>query len=183
MKVLIKLFKTEMTLIALILSLIFWGLTMSFLAFQNNSQVILIGKTKEGFKIIKATDKEDKSSSSLEAVNFIRHFIALTFNFDKKSYVKHISLAGDLMSEKLWNKKEPEFKKTASFIKTKNIIQSSELISITKQSNTYEAKVISYLFKNGNLTKKNKTIVLSLTTNQRSFENPWGYNVSEFKVK
>ena len=182
MKTLIKLFKFEMTLISLIIALLFWGLSMSFLAFQNKSQVLLIGKTKEGFKLIKADD-ETQDKGSLEALNFIRHFIGLTFNYDSKSYVRHISLAGDLMSENLWDNKEPEFKKQASFIKKNKISQSSELLSVTRKSNQYEVEVINYLFKNGNLTKGNKIIILSLTHNQRSFENPWRYNVSDFKIK
>ena len=183
MKILIKLFKFEMILISLIITLLFWGLTTSFLAFQNKSQVVLIGKTKEGFKLISGlADKEDKGS--LEAVNFIRHFIALAFNFDKKSYVQHISLAGDLMSESLWNTKKPEFKETAGFIKKNKIIQSSELISIKKLSaNKYEVEIISYLFKKENLTKKNKIIIMSLIHNKRSIENPWRYHVSEFEIK
>ena len=166
--------------VSLVAGLFLWGLIMSFLAFQNKSQVILIGKTDEAYKLI--TEQEDKGS--LEAINFIRHFIALTLNFDEKSYIKHISLAGDLMSENLWSKKKTEFKELASFVKKNKVIQTSELLSIKKTAtNNYLVEIKSYLFKNEILTEKNKTILISLTQNQRSYENSWGYNVSKFEIK
>ena len=183
MKALIWLYKNEMFLVVLILSLFLWGLTMSWLAFKNESQVILIGKTETAYKIISPQD-ENKDKTSLKALNFIRHFIALTFNFDEESYIRNISLAGDLMSENLWNKKEAEFKETASFIKKNKVIQSSELLSLKKlNSSQYSAEIKNYIFKNGNLTKGNKTLIISLSKNERSMENPWSYNVSDFKVK
>ena len=180
MKTLISIYKNEMFLLTLITSLFLWGLTMSFLAFKNESEVILIGKVDEGFKII--TEKEDKGS--LEAINFIRLFIALMLNFDEQSYIRYISEAGDLMSESLWNKKHTEFKELASFIEKNKVIQSSQILSITKlKTNQYEVEVKNSLFKNGNLTEESKTIIIFLTENERSMENPWSYNVLDIEIK
>ena len=179
MRLLLQLYKNEFILFFLIGGLFLWGIVTSLLAFQNKTHVVLIGKTGNSYQLI--TEKE---KDPLEIENFLRHFIALTLNFDEKSYKRHISLAGDLMTESLWVKKETEFKEMAGFIKKYKVIQSSEILQIQKiKSNQYEVKVRNYLFKKGLLTEKEKHILLSLTKNERSFENPWSYSVSNVKVK
>ena len=101
------------------------------------------------------------------------------------SYRKHISLAGDLMTEELWKRKKPEFKEMAGFIKKYKVIQSSELLEIQRvKASEYKAKVRSYLFKKGVLKEADKIIsLLSLIENKRSYENPWRYSVSNVEVK
>ena len=179
MKLFWLIYKNETALLVLIISLFLWGLVVSLLAFKNKAQVVLIGKTKDSYQII---DSEEKDP--VETSNFIRHFIALTLNFDKESYKRHISLAGDLMTESLWEKKELEFKEMFNFIKKNTVIQSSEILKIQKvKSNLYEIKIRNYLFKKGNLTEKDKLILLSLTENQRSYENPWRLSVSRIEIK
>ena len=152
MKFLIKLYKSEMILFFFIGSLFLWGTVTSLLAFKNKTQVFLIGKTDESYQLI--TDEE---KAPLETGNFIRHFLALILNFNDESYKKHISLAGDLMTERLWEKKKSEFIKMADFIKKNKVTQSAEILKIQKvKSNLYEATIKNYLFKNGLLTEKNK---------------------------
>ena len=179
MKVFLAIYKNEMALTAFIGGLICWGTIASFLAFKNKSQVILIGKTKNSYQLI-----EKETKDTLEIENFIRHFLGLTLNFDEKSYKRNISLAGDLMTEILWKKKKPEFKEMAGFIKENKVVQSSELLGIKKlKTNHYEVKVKNYLFKKGILKEKKKTLSLSLTGNERSFENPWRYSVENIEVR
>ena len=108
----------------------------------------------------------------------------LTLNFNNESYKRHISLAGDLMTENLWKKKKPKFIQMAGFIKKNKVTQSTEVLKIQKiKNNLYEVKVRNYLFKNGILTEKDKLILLSLTKNQRSYENPWRHSVSNVEIK
>lgn len=179
MKLLIQLYKKEIAVISLIVSLFLWGVVTSYLAFQNKSQVVLIGKTDESYQLIK-----DEKETPIETGNFIRHFLALSLNFNDESYKRHISLAGDLMTEDLWRKKKPEFIQMTSFIKKNKVTQSVEILKIQKaKSNLYEIEVKNYLFKNGILTEKNKLISLSLIDNQRSYENPWRHSVSDIEVK
>ena len=179
MKLLMLIYKNEIVYFFLIISLFLWSLFTTFLAFQNKAQVLLIGKTNNSYQII-----ENEEKSPIETTNFIRHFIALTLNFDKKSYQKHISMAGDLMTDALWNQKNDEFKEMAGYIKEQNVIQSSEILSIKKQKrNLFEVKIRNYLFKKSVLTETDKFILLSLTENKRSYENPWSYSVSGIKVK
>lgn len=179
MKLLIQLYKKEMAVISLIVSLMLWGIMSSYLAFQNKSQVVLIGKTDETYQLI-----TDEKTTPIETGNFIRHFLSLTLNFNNGSYKKHISLAGDLMTEELWKKKKPEFIQMAGFIKKNKVTQSAEILKIQKvKSNLYEIEVRNYLFKNSILTEKDKLILLSLTPNQRSYENPWRHSVANVEVK
>ena len=179
MKLLIRLYKQEIAVFSLITSLMLWGVVASYLAFKNNSQVVLIGKTGNSYQLITEEEK-----TPIETGNFIRHFLALTLNFNDGSYKRHISLAGDLMTEELWQKKKSEFTQMASFIKKNKVTQSAEILKIQKtEKGFYEVKVRNYLFKNGILTEKDKLILLSLTENQRSFENPWRLSVSSVEVK
>ena len=179
MKLLIRLYKNEIAVLSLIISLMLWALVTSYLAFKNNSQVFLIGKTGDSYQLI-----VDEEMTPIETGNFIRHFLALTLNFNDESYNRHISLAGDLMTEKLWLKKKPEFIKMAGFIKKNKVTQSAEVLKIQKtEKGFFEVKVRNYLFKNGILTEKDKLILLSLVDNERSFENPWRLSVSSVEVK
>lgn len=178
MKLLIWLYKQEIGLFSLIVSLFLWGVVASILAFKNNSQVVLIGKTGGSYQLI--TDEE---ITPTETGNFIRHFLSLTLNFNDESYRRHISLAGDLMTEELWRKKKPELIQMASFIKKNKVTQSAEILKIEKKKGFYEVKVRNYLFKNGILTEKDKLILLSLIENQRSYENPWRHSVTSVEVK
>ena len=179
MKKLLTIYKNQTVLISLIISLMLWGIVVGILAFQNKEKVILIGKVDGSYQLI-----EDNRKDPSETENFIRHFLSLTLNFDRRSYKRNISLAGDLMTEKLWQKKKPEFKEMAGFIKENQVIQSSELLEIKKaKTNQYEVKVRNYLFKKGILSEKDKLLSLSLTGNKRSYENPWRYSVSKIEVK
>ena len=179
MKLLIQLYKNEIAVFSLISILFIWGVVASWLAFQNKAHVILIGKTGESYQLI-----VDEEQTSLEIGNFIRHFTALTLNFNNESYKRHISLAGDLMTEDLWKKKKPEFIQMASFIKKNKVTQSTEVLKIQKvKNNLYEVKVRNYLFKNGILIEKDNLILLSLTENKRSYENPWRHSVSNVEIK
>ena len=179
MKKLLTIYKNQTVLVSLIISLMLWGIVVGILAFQNKEKVILIGNVDGSYQLI-----EDNRKDPLETENFIRHFLGLTLNFDERSYKRNISLAGDLMTEKLWQKKKPEFKEIAGFIKENQIIQSSELLEIKKaKTNHYEVKVRNYLFKKGILSEKDKLLSLSLTENKRSYENPWRHSVSSIEVK
>ena len=179
MKFLWLIYKQETLFIYLITGLFLWASVTSYLAFQNKTQVILIGKIGNSYQLI-----TDEKKEPIEVGNFIRHFLALTLNFDEGSYRKHISLAGDLMTEGLWDKKKIEFKEMAGFIKKHKVIQSSEVLSIKKiKTSQYEIKIKNYLFKKGVLTEKTKLVLLSLIDNKRSFENPWRYSVSSIEVK
>ena len=171
--------KNDIILIALIGSLTLWSFFASILAFQNKTRIVLIGKVGTSYQLITEVEKDPE-----ETINFIRHFLALTLNFDERSYQRHISLAGDLMTENLWKKKKSEFKEMAGFIKNKKVIQSSTILNITKiKTNQYEVKIRNYLFKKGFLTEKDKLILLSLAQNQRSYENPWSYSVANVEIK
>ena len=179
MKLLIQLYKKEMAVSSLIVSLFLWGIMSSYLAFQNKSQVVLIGKTDESYQLI-----TNEKTTPIETGNFIRHFLALSLNFNDESYKRHISLAGDLMTEDLWKKKKSEFIQMAGFIKKNKVTQSAEILKIQKaKSNLYEIEVRNYLFKNGILTEKDKLILLSLIENQRSYENPWRHSVANVEIK
>ena len=172
-------YKNEMVFLILITILFLWGVVSTILAFQNKEKVFLIGKTNGSYHLIENEPKEP-----LETENFIRHFLALTLNFDEKSYKEHISIAGDLMTDSLWFEKKNEFTEMAGFITKNQVIQSSEILSITKQtSNLFEVKIRNYLFKKGVLTKTEKILFLSLVENKRSYENPWRHSVSNIKVK
>ena len=179
MKLLIRLYKNEIAAFSLVISLMLWGMVASYLAFKNNSQVVLIGKTENSYQLI-----VNEEITPIETGNFIRHFLALTLNFNDESYKRHISLAGDLMTEEFWQKKKSEFIQMAGFIKKNKVTQSVEILKIQKaKKGFYEVEVRNYLFKNGILTEKNKLILLSLTENQRSFENPWRHSVASVDVK
>ena len=179
MKFFMLFYKNELAVISLIISLFIYGSVTSFLAFKNKAQVILIGKTGNTYQLI-----TDEKKDPIETRNFIRHFLALTLNFDEQNYKRHISLSGDLMTKRLWETKKAEFKEMADFIKQNKVIQSSEVLSIKKIRNyRYEIKLKNYLFKKGVLTKKTKLILLSLTDNKRSFENPWRHSVSNIEIK
>ena len=172
-------YRNEIVFCLLIIGLVLWGAVATVSAFKNKGKTILISQTEGFYQVI-----GEKKKSPLETENFIRHFLGLTLNFDNESYRRHISLAGDLMTESLWKKKKLEFQETAGFVKKNKIIQSSEILGIKKiKANSYEVKIRNYLFKNGSMKEKNKLILLSLTESKRSFENPWRHSVSNVEVK
>lgn len=179
MKLLMLIYKNEMILCLLLLSLFLWAGLASIFAFQNKEKMILIGSTDGFYHTI-----EKSKQSSIETENFIRHFVALSLNFDKNSYRRNVGLAGDLMTDKLWREKQSEFKEMDSYIRDQKIIQSSEIVSIKKQKrNLFEIKIRNYLVKKGTLTETDKFILLSLIENKRSYENPWRHSVSNIEVK
>jgi len=97
MKELWIIYKNETVFLCFITGLFLWGVVATLLAFQNKEKVILIGKTGNSYQLI-----ENEVKTPFETENFIRHFLSLTLNFDEKSYGRHISLAGDLMTDSLW---------------------------------------------------------------------------------
>ncbi len=174
-----KLYKKEFILSSLFICLFLWASFMSILIFNQKNEILVITKDRGFFEVLKK-EKE----TNLEVQNFLRHFIGLSLNFDKNSYDKNISKAGDMMSDALWNKQRKDFIKTSFYIKENQIIQTTQIIEVKEITDrTYEIKVENIKFKKGKTDKSFKKLVIHLSNNQRNYKNPWRYYVSDIKVK
>jgi hypothetical protein len=180
MKLLFNAYQKELLVFYLILILSLWAIIASYVAITKKDHTLLVGINQNGATIISSLD--DKSELTLTK-NFLRRFIGLTYNWDHNSFRENIELAGDLMSDELWSKKLSDFKLIETRIKESDIIQSAEILGITRlDENVYEVPVKTSIIRNGRNYSEQTKIRITLKKIERNLRNPWGMeviNVSE----
>jgi len=161
----------------LILILVIWAGTSTFLLIQKKDKIVIIKVTEQGTALVNELSKEDELVSEKA---FFRRYVGLMYNYDFLSFEDNVKKVSFMLSQEFWNKASKEMQGSKKRIYQDRISQSTALTKIIKRSETeYELLTQSTVIKGPSSAQDRsfriKVIVARVT---RSSENPWGMEIA-----
>lgn len=174
--------KEWIMIIVLLFALVITGLY----ALSKKSETILIGIDDNGTRVI--TTEEDPVFKT-EVVNFIRTFVALSYNFDQDTFTDNAAKYSDLLSLDLWNQKKTDVVRAAEEIKKEPMQLSTIITKLTKDKDK-DGHEIYKVYTSQTLTRRARSdkykYLLEMQISKvakRTKENPYGYEVTRIEEK
>lgn len=166
--------------------LIFALIVTAIYAFSKKSETLIIGIDQNGTRIV--TEQEDPIFKT-EAINFIRTFVSLSYNFDQETFADNAAKYSDLLSLKLWNEKKSDILRAAEEIK-KEPLQFSTIITKIAKDKDKDSNEYYKVYTEQTITRRAKVDKLKyLVTLQiekvekRTKDNPYGFEVTFLEEK
>lgn len=172
-----KLYREEILRLGLLFVLMTWGSVASVLALQNRKEVILIGLSETGPRVI--NNEQDQLIKS-ELKVFVKSFFDNYYSFDQESYLKRLSIATDMMSNDLWESQKSKIYDVYNKIKADPLSQTYQIESLDLlDENMVEAVLLIHIEQK--LVKRTLRLKVSLKTDskERDAKNPWQFQVGE----
>ena len=168
----------EWLLVAVLLFALF---VTSVYAFSKKSETLIIGIDQNGTRVV--TEQEDPIFKT-EAINFIRTFVSLSYNFDQETFAANAAKYSDLLSLKLWTEKKSDILRAAEEIK-KEPLQFSTIITKIAKDKDKEGNELYKVYTDQTITRRAKVdklkyiVTLQIAKIQkRTKDNPYGYEVT-----
>lgn len=183
MKNVFIIFENQLIRVFFLLTLLFYSIFMSYLFFNKNEKIILIGiDNKKTFRI----ENKDNSLLKYEELNFVRYFTTLLYNYDKSTFENNVGKATEFMTDKYWSNNKKTILDLHEKVKNNGLSQSSFVYKIVQNKDlTYSVFIetqLSFKSKDKIKSKIDKyEIKLSLTKSQRSESNVWALAVNDIK--
>ncbi len=163
---------------ALLGGLITYSAIATVLLVRLNPKPVLIGIDPYGTRIIR--EGGDRLIRQ-EKENFLKHFLALQYNYDQTNFEKRISDSGDLMAEALWSQKKVEFQRLADQLKTEELTQTVEIKELREvDPQNFEADLVIHIKRRLNESAVKLRVELKLHSNPRRENNPYPYEVERY---
>lgn len=106
---------------------------------ENKREVLAIYVGEKETRLI-TSDKDPILQKEL--VNFVKNFVEKYYSYSNHNIRENMELATDLMSEKLFRKKQSEINESVSKVLAREYSQKARLRKLTKKDNgTYEAVI------------------------------------------
>lgn len=170
----------------LITVLIFSLILTAIYAFSKKSEILIIGIDQNGTRVV--TEQEDPIFKT-EAINFIRTFVSLSYNFDQETFAANAAKYSDLLSLKLWNEKKSDILRAAEEIK-KEPLQFSTIITKIAKDKDKDGLDIYKVYTEQTITRRAKVDKLKYLVNlqiakvdKRTKDNPYGFEVTFLEEK
>jgi len=172
-----KLYREEIKHWLLISTLIFWATFASYFALRNQSKTLLIGIDDSGARLIEA---QNDRILQAELKSFLKSFLLFFYSYDEKSFDSQLESASNMMSASAWTTLKPKLLEIKSKLATTPISQTAEIESI----DLIDQNKIEALLKINIKSRISDQIVklkvrINFNKNNRTTENPWGYEVTE----
>lgn len=169
---------------------------------KSQEKIIIIRETKSGNYIIPIAETEEIQNSttnsseakqvwdskvdaeSLHAVNFIKRYLSLVYNFDKSSINDQLVKGTDLMSDAFFAESAMELNhlKESVIANPTNMTQSLEVVSITKISKeNFDIEGLISTVKEAKDYSFNYLIEMKIKEAEKTGRNPWGLEVISVK--
>ena len=163
---------------ALFIGICVYGLIATLLLFRLSPEPILVGMDPYGTRIIRGAD--DRLVVS-EKENFLKHFLALLYNYDAETFRERISESGDLMSDALWKRKSPEFEGILKELKSESLTSRADILEIREEDDaTFQADLLIHVKRRLTETKMKLRVELKIKPRPRREENPYPYEVESY---
>ena len=157
-----------------------WAITASILLVRNKPQTILIGIDENGVRVIR--DDRDRLVAQ-EKLNFLKRYLHYSYNYDAKDFEEKITLAGNLMSAKLWEEKSPEFRRIKEgFSADATLIQEATIEDIRLVDDyNFQSDIAVKVTKKLQITPVKLHVVLKIGPHARTTDNPFSWEVISYE--
>lgn len=152
-----------------------WAITFTVLYLNTEKETVLVGfKDNSAFVLTEAPE------SDLLVQNFIERYLALCYNFSNQTFEANLNKATDLLSPGAFREVKPTLQKAFSALEGRNLVQSSQVFSIKKLGESkFQAKIKTWQLEKGREQTSEYQIRLSIRRIKRTYENPWGLEVTK----
>lgn len=162
----------------MVMGLVLYGAATTVLLVRLKPQPLLVGIDAYGTRIIR--ESGDRLLKK-ERENFLKHFLALLYNYDSETFDKRISDGGDLMATALWKEKREEFERIARQIKTESVAQAAEVQELREvDDGAYQADLLIRVQRRLTETTVKLRVEIRIRPNTRRENNPYPYEVERY---
>ncbi len=163
---------------ALIVLLVLWAAISTILLLRMKPQVVLVGIDPYGTRLI--TSENDRLLKG-ERENFVKKYLAYAYNYSSASFDSRISVAGDMMTQKLWQEKKEEFARISEGLKKHELSQTAKVLELREiDPENFEADLeIRVKTKFQEATTKLR-LEIKLRKARRFDQNPYPYEVANY---
>lgn len=173
-----KLYQLEIQRWALILTLLSWSIVSTTLALQNKKETLLVGIDSMGFARVISSQNDRYIQEELKA--FLKEYISKAYTFAPLTFDAQLGAAANLMSNKLWDSKKSELLKLRETIQHDPYEQTAQIESLDLVSDGQVEGIINLeVIQKLNRRHLKVKVTLSFGPNERSVQNPWGYQITE----
>lgn len=174
-KLYLKLYQKNIFSLLIITLLVCWSISMSVLAFRNQTKILILQVTEDG--VFDVSSDENKLDN-IFLINFLRAYVGYCYNYDVNSFDKNMSRCSDMMSEKLWNTKKEQISRAVNELKSDKVSYTTSLDkALSKPDGSFELNITTTRFYSGGTSDAKVKLTLQITKTKRSVQNPWGYEV------
>lgn len=161
-----------------VFSVIAYGTIVSILLIRLDPKPLVIGVDPYGTRLV--TSEKDPILKA-EKDNFIKRFLIYLYNYDETNFDDRISIVGDSMSIKSWDKRKLEFITISSRIKNEPLVQKGKIIDLREIDEThYEADLDIHVQSRLRENSLKIRVAVELKSSPRSSIKPYPWEVTNY---
>ena len=159
------------------LLVVYAGVTTTLL-FRLDPKPLIIGIDPYGTRIL---GSEKDPILKAEKENFLKRFITYLYNYDETNFDERISLVGDSMNSKIWDRRKPEFTSVSSRLKQEPLTQKGKIIDLREVDEThFEADVEVHVQSRLRESTVKMRVEVELTASPRTSSKPYPWEVTSY---
>ncbi|MCB0385400.1 MAG: hypothetical protein KDD43_08410 [Bdellovibrionales bacterium] len=179
MSLVMEIVKPHLMRALLLGSLVAWASFATVVALSKKSEVVLIGIDKNGTRLIHS---QDDPLFKTELVEFLRHYLLLTYQFSPESFAARVGDSTSLMSDTLWQRESENIRNLQDLVQKSGLNQTTKVLQINQLKSKEFQSLIEVEQKTRLKTQKFQLkVTLGITPRDRTRENPWGMEITEVK--
>ncbi|MBO9668197.1 MAG: hypothetical protein J7501_15455, partial [Bdellovibrio sp.] len=159
-----------------------WALIVSGLYWQLKSNPRVVAITSD--MALRDRGSQTAELNEMEKITFLRQYLERYFTYDSNNFWQSQTSLAFLMGPELREKRIQEVQRLREKIQSKTMNQKSQLLSLVSNGKDSYSAVLSIQISEdkGKISSIILSTVLSLTTAERTLENPWGLLVNKMDI-
>lgn len=157
---------------ALIATVLFVRLEM------NKPQPIMVAVSAEGR--VRLIETQNQEFENEELREFVFEFVRQFYEWSPETFQTRVGRATDLLTEEAWIETQAEILKIQEAVQKESLVQKVKIESVDLVSE-FEVDIKIKILREVRMTEsiENVRVRLTLSKNQRSTKNPWGYEIQK----
>ena len=180
MKIFLTYFKYEVLKYFIYIILFLWALTMSIVALKKSDKVVYLKLYSDSAEIV--TSLSEQELKHLEVI-FIKRITQLFYTFNNDNFMTNFDDLKNYFSNSLKEQLIKNSLMKMSFMKDKTVSQTAVIEEIKKSDGKYLITLNVVSQTNSNLLKQKVMVSMRLQKTEKSIENPFGFEITEYEEK
>lgn len=162
----------------LFLTLILYSGVTTFLLFRLDPKPLIIGIDPYGTRVLGA---EKDPILKAEKENFLKRFVTYLYNYDETNFDERISIVGDFMNSKIWERRKAEFTSVSNRLKQEPLTQKGKITDLREIDEThFEADVEVHVQSRLRESTVKMRVEIELAAAPRTSSKPYPWEVTSY---
>ncbi len=159
--------------------IVLYGLVTTGLLVRLDPKPLVIGIDPYGTRVI--TGEKDPILKA-EKENFLKRFLIYLYNFDETNFDDRVSLVGDSMNGKLWDRRKTEFLNVSTRLKQEPLTQKGKIVDLREvDENHFEADLEIHIQSRLRENNVKMRVALEIVSSPRSSSKPYPWEVFNYE--